>query len=303
MIKNLIKEYQSQLLSSIGDFTLSFMKAFVQKLPRKEFKSFVSTTFSTPLFETPWHRHVENEILYIQKGYGTAIIGDFVGEFSEGDLFYIGSNAPHWFRKAYEDLFCTVVVIQFDKSIFGTSFLKIPELSQINKLIHLKQALFIDYEPENNLIDIIKGLENAEGYDHMSKLLSILDAISVKTNNALLTHEPISSFDSKGIIDEIMEYTFTHFQENIKLEDIAALAKMSESNFRRFFKLNTKKSYSKFLKEIRIAHACKLLKDKNLFVSQIFHECGYRNITNFNRQFKEIKGITPSEYRAQVLND
>ncbi|MDN3669631.1 AraC family transcriptional regulator [Echinicola jeungdonensis] len=279
------------------------MKPFVQKLPKQEFKSFVSVTFSTPLFETPWHRHLENEILYIKKGYGTAIIGDFVGEFSEGDLFYIGSNVPHWFRKANEDLFCTVVVIQFDKSIFGNSFLNIPELAQIKKLINLKQALSVNYELDTSLIEKIKGLEDAEGFDHMSRLLAILNSISIKTKNSILTHEHINSFDSKGIIDEIMEYTFNHFQENIKLEDIAGLAKMSESNFRRFFKLNTKKSFSKFLKEIRIAHACKLLKDKNLFVSQIFHDCGYRNITNFNRQFKEIKGITPSAYRAQVLND
>lgn len=276
------------------------MKPIVQKLPRQESKSFVSTTFSTPLFETPWHRHVENEILYIKQGYGTAIIGDFVGEFTAGDLFYIGSNVPHWFRKDEEKVFCTVVVIQFDKNIFGNTFLKMPELNKINQLINLNQALSINYSEQLHLIDAIQRLEHTKGYEHLGILMNLLNAFSIQTHNTVLTNGHINSFDAKGIIDEIMEYTFEHFHENIKLEEVASIAKMSVSNFRRFFKLNTKKSYSGFLKEIRIAHACKLLKDKNLFISQIFHECGYRNITNFNRQFKAVKGTTPSVYRSQI---
>ncbi|GGF50205.1 AraC family transcriptional regulator [Echinicola rosea] len=276
------------------------MKPIVQKLPRQEFKSFVSITMSTPLFETPWHRHIENEILYIQAGHGTAIIGDFVGEFSPGDLFYIGSNVPHWFRKAQKDIFCTVIVIQFDQAIFGHTFLKMPEMANIRRLIRLKQGMAVDYSPQPFVLELIKQLVEVEGFTHIGILLDVLHQISTTTQNTLLTNEPIDFFDSKGIIDEVLEYTFNHFQENIKVDQVAAIAKMSTSNFRRFFKLNTKKSFSGFLKEIRIAHACKLLKDKNTFISQIFHQCGFRNITNFNRQFKDIKGITPSAYRAAI---
>ncbi|MBD8488010.1 helix-turn-helix domain-containing protein [Echinicola sp. CAU 1574] len=279
------------------------MKPIVQKLPRQDFKSFVSIMMSTPTFETPWHRHVENEILLIKEGFGTAIIGDYVGEFAKGDLFYIGSNVPHWFRKAYEDLFCRVVVIQFDQSIFGSTFLKMPELTATNKLIKLKQGLAVNYALQPTMVDKIEQLVDAEGFEHIGTLLDILHQISTQTQNTLLTHEPIDSFDSKGIIDEVLEYTFERFQDNIKLEEVAAIVKMSTSNFRRFFKLNTKKSYTKFLKEIRIAHACKLLRDPNRFVSQIFHECGYRNITNFNRQFKEVKSMTPSAYRKEIYRE
>ncbi len=250
------------------------MKPFVQKLPTQASKSFVCTTFKTPLFETPWHRHFENEILFIKEGYGTALIGDFIGEFAQGDLFYIGSNVPHWFRKAHKNLSCTVIVIQFDMRMFGGTFLKMPELSQIEKLIHSKQALWIDYAQHLTLVETVRKLESAEGFNHVASLLNILHTISEGTRNTVLTNEYISSFDSNGIIDEVLEYTLNHFKENIKVEDIAKIAKMSISNFGRFFKLNTKKSYSQFLKEIRIAHACKLLKEKNWFVSQIFHEWG-----------------------------
>lgn len=279
------------------------MKPFVQKLPTQESKSFVCTTFRTPLFETPWHRHFENEILLIKEGYGTAIIGDFIGEFTKGDLFYIGSNVPHWFRKAHKNLSVTVVVIQFDQKIFGNSFLRLPELAQIKNIIESKQALWVDYTHHSSLVETVEKLESADGFDHMVSLLNILSTISEKTQNTVLTNEHITSFDSHGVIDEVMEYTVNHFKEDIRVEDIAKIAKMSMSNFGRFFKLNTKKSYSQFLKEIRIAHACKLLKEKNLFVSQIFHECGYRNITNFNRQFKQVKGITPTAFRTQIWSN
>lgn len=276
------------------------MKPLVQKLPRKEFKSFVSLELSTPLFETPWHRHIESEILYIHKGFGTAIIGDYVGEFTSGDLFYIGSNVPHWFKKSTDDLFCTVKVIQFDPTIFGRSFISLPEMARIRQLVELKQGMRIHYSSLSSLLPRVLSLESLEGFGHINGLLNILDEISANTENELITNEPIDSFDSKGIIDEVLEYIFSHFNKNIQLEELAAIAKMSSSNFRRFFKLNTKKSFSGFIKEIRIAHACKLLKDRNVFVSQIFHECGYRNISNFNRQFKEVKGITPSQYREQI---
>ena len=181
------------------------MKPIVQKLPKQASKSFVSTSFSTPLFETPWHRHIENEILYIKEGYGTAIIGDFVGEFTAGDLFYIGSNVPHWFRKDEERVFCTVVVIQFDKGIFGNTFLNLPELSKINQLIHLNQALSIDYSGQTDLIHSIQKLENTSGYEHLGTLMNLLNTFSVKTHNTVLTNEHINSFDAKGIIDEILE--------------------------------------------------------------------------------------------------
>jgi len=273
------------------------MKTLIQKLPLADSKSFVCRSFKTPYFETPWHRHIEHEILLIKEGAGTALIGDYVGNYKDGDIFFIGSNIPHWFRKHDENQICEVLVIQFDKKIFGHSFLRLPELKGIHDLLDADLGLLIGKKYGHSLLQNIQQLEHAEGYRHVSLLLESLEMISSNQNKVLT--QSFQAQQNNNVIGEIYDYTFNHFHENIKLETVAQIAKTSISNFGRFFKINTKKTYTQFLKEIRIAHACKLLKLDHLYVSQIFHECGYQNISHFNRQFKDVKGITPTEYRKQ----
>jgi len=80
----------------------------------------------------------------------------------------------------------------------------------------------------------------------------------------------------------------------------AEIANMSESAFSHFFKKCTNKSFTKFVVELRIGLACKLLMETQDTVSQICFKCGFNNISNFNRLFKKYKQITPFQYRQQL---
>ena len=102
-------------------------------------------------------------------------------------------------------------------------------------------------------------------------------------------------------MNDVFQYAMDNFQDNISLDDIADIAFMSKNAFCRYFKKRTNKTFFQFLIEIRIEHACKLLyKDQDLSVSAISELCGFQNIANFNRKFKELKGITPTQYRQQT---
>ena len=74
---------------------------------------------------------------------------------------------------------------------------------------------------------------------------------------------------------------------------------MNTSAFSRFFKKIHRKTFSRYLAEIRIGYACKLLQEEKYSITVMCYESGYNNISNFNRQFKLIKNCTPSSFVKQ----
>ncbi|MEM9720379.1 MAG: AraC family transcriptional regulator, partial [Bacteroidota bacterium] len=99
-------------------------------------------------------------------------------------------------------------------------------------------------------------------------------------------------------IDTVLKFISDNYDSYLTLNDVADIACLTPNSFCRFFKRVTNKSFTQFLNEVRIRNAARLLVQKNLPISEICYMVGYRSITNFNRQFKEIIGNTPKQYRA-----
>lgn len=102
-------------------------------------------------------------------------------------------------------------------------------------------------------------------------------------------------------MNEVLDYTFQHFKQEITIEQIAKIAFLSRSQFSSFFKLHTGKTYIKFVNELRIENACILLKNNTYTIEQICYEVGFKNVSNFTRHFKKNKGVTPSQYRKSWM--
>ena len=126
----------------------------------------------------------------------------------------------------------------------------------------------------------------------MSKDLELIAANNME--------HPSSAKESERM-NSVFHYLIDNFHKPISLDDISARANLSPNAFCRFFKSRTKKTFSQFLIEIRINHACKLLIDTEKSIGNICFECGFNNASHFNRYFKQLNGITPLEYRKQQL--
>jgi AraC-like DNA-binding protein len=87
-------------------------------------------------------------------------------------------------------------------------------------------------------------------------------------------------------IDEVFKYVMNNFSKEISLQDVASITNLSPQSFCRFFKNRTKKSFVQFLNDWSIA--------------EIAYSCGFKNLSNFNRFFKEIVGKTPKEYKNEL---
>lgn len=281
------------------------MKPFVEKLPLSESESFVAETHRTPLFEVAWHQHVEYELILFTEGEGAAYVGNYVGAFKTGDVFFLGSNLPHTFQKIDKELVTSAVVVQFKKEFWGEGLLALPESRRIADLFErAANGLRIHDSLKRELAPKIRAMEHAVRFKRISLLLECIDLIAESTSYTMLSTQDTTQFvrHEKNRIDKVFQYTFDRFMEPITLTQVARLAEMSAPAFCSYFKRTTKKRYIDFLNEVRVGHACRMLMDSQKTVESIAYESGYNTVTHFNRQFMRVKNNTPSAYRKIFRN-
>ena len=213
------------------------MQTIIQKVLVEENHSFACRHYKTPIFETSWHKHEDVEIILIVEGFGTALIGDYIGEYKVGDVFFIASNLPHWFRKGNQNMIGDAIVAQFKKSILGNDFLQNPELRSINYLLNKNEGLKLEKKSKTYITKKIIELEEAKGYNRFGILLDILNHISLsKQLNTLSKNFSSSTKNINPIMEDIIEYSFKNYLNQIKLSEVAEIANMSIPTFCRFFK-------------------------------------------------------------------
>ena len=284
------------------------MKCLIQKLPLSDNASFVCRTYRTPYFETPWHQHQEFEILMIQEGTGNALIGDYFGEYKPGDVFFLGSNLPHWFRKADQNQIGSALVIHFLPEFWGKPFLALPEMQAVDALFKLsKQGLKLQEPVAQQVGSYLKEMEVNQGITSIWLLLRCFDHIMQapetsceRLGSGAAVYKTLSEANP---IARVFEYTFANYQRAVSLQEVADLVNMSRSTFCRHFKQNTKRTYVDFLIEVRIGHACRLLTESDWPILEICYNSGYNNTTNFSKQFRELKKMTPLHYRKQFQGE
>jgi AraC-like DNA-binding protein len=284
------------------------------QIPKIENEGFVVQYDDLTHFYNRLHHHPEIQLIYIIKGTGDFFVGDSITSFEPGNLFLIGSDQNHIFKsdsKYFDEDIAQgsrSISIFFGMKSLGDGFFELEETRSIRDLINRADQC-IKFEPEfAHYIGVkIKELHHQTRFQRFLKILSILNELSNTEQYEYLTavtnSHPPSDKESKRI-DDVINYILTHYHDDISLEKIAGVANYSKASFCRFFKQRTRKTFSEFLNEVRISKACKALRNSDLNISQICYESGFNNISNFNRQFKEYTGVTPSSYanKCYMLN-
>ncbi len=278
------------------------MKTLIQKIHIDEQHSFACRKYRTPNFETSWHKHEEYELILITEGHGTALIGDFVGEYKTGDIYFIAGNLPHSFRKRHHKITGDAIAAHFKKDVFGETFFLAPEIKNIFTLLNKNDAFQLLNKLKKEVTSLLIEMESAKGFNRINLLLQSLQKMSTSSSFTRVT-EDFSSPDNNinPAIDKIIDYSFKHYLEPVTLQQVAQIADMSIPTFCRFFKKNIKKTYFNFLQDLRISHACKLLTTTDKTVMDCCYESGYNSWAHFTKQFKQIKKITPSQYRKEFV--
>lgn len=260
-------------------------------------------------FDFPLHYHEEMELNLIINAKGAKrVIGDHMGVIDEMELVLVGPNLPHVWKTHH----CTSreiqeITIQFHKDLFEEKMLRRNQLHFI-KLMFQKanKGILFSNTTTKQVSARLKTLRNKQGFDSVLELMSIFHDLSISRNMQLLSESNFNAIQpshKSRRIEKVMEYMRQNFDQPIELSDVAKIASMTEVSFSRFMKSQTGVGFIDSLLDIRLAHASRLLIDTHQPISEIAYNCGFNNISNFNRLFKKKKGCTPRIFRQDYITE
>lgn len=255
-----------------------------------------------------YHYHPEIDILLSLKDHaGEFISGDHIGRLEKGTLFMNGPNIPHALHSNKEDernwARPSLAVIQFSPESLGIELMQKTELQQIRQFLDSARFGYEFYgDTADEAAKRILAMEQQSELQRFTELLLLLQLFAETTEKRPLASPAYSpSLKESHItrLDEVLTFLQRNKQESITLETVAAVAKMSPKSFCRFFKSNTGKTLIEYLNELRIGEACRKLVESDRPVSEVAFDCGFQNLSHFNRRFRALKELTPSEFRKQ----
>lgn len=261
-------------------------------------------------FYNPLHYHPEFELTLIVKSFGQRRIGDNIENFNEGDLVLVGNNLPHvWkndeiFFDKNANMKAQAICVKFLPDFAGSGFLSRPEMSGIRTLLQEYAPLGIKLlgTLRNEVEKIMLELPDLDETERFIQLLQVLNLISKSTEYRLLASLSFQNENLKNAhrINVVLDYIMEHYEEGLNLEKIAGLVNMNKNTFCRFFKKGTRKSLFTIINEVRIGKACQHLTETDMNILQVCFACGFNNISNFNKAFKKLNGVSPTLYRRKM---
>lgn len=260
--------------------------------------------FPSPLVR--WHYHDDFELHLIIRSSGKFFVGDHVGHFSPGNFVLTGPRLPHnWISQTELDEVIELrdMVMQFRMDLVPAMAAHAPELAPLLPLLdRARHGVLFNAVPQGRAEAAMRGIRDAEGAERLARFIDVLHLLAGETDYALLSTLAIRSRAdqaSQEKIERVTQYVSEHYAQDIDLAGMAELVGMNDSAFSRFFAKATGNGFSRFVNRVRISKACELLGDSDMPITDICFETGFNNVANFNRRFRELKNITPREYRRQ----
>jgi len=296
----LIANTDTFLIFFLIKYSFISMKAELEPILFSEREALRSHQVNLPCFDHPLHHHPEVEVVWIQKSSGMRMIGDAVGAFQEGEVYVLGSSLPHlFFHQDPPPGGALAEVLQFRPGLFAEGELHVEDLFPVRDLVERAKGGFCVQKGDDigrclTRLRTRKGASRWAAFFHMWDLLLAEDLGEPLAGlEFAMLGQPLQS----ERIQRVCSYLMSHFQEEIRMEDMARMAHYSPAAFSRRFKQATRKTFTDFLTELRLCRACTLLLETDWPILRISLESGFQNLSNFNRRFRNHYGVTPREYR------
>lgn len=254
-----------------------------------------------------WHRHPEAELTYVEKGSGFRLVGDHIGSYRDGDLVLLGSDIPHtWSSDEYRgktyDLH-PAFVVQFHPGFLGKDFLAAAEMEAVASLLErARRGIWYPRPVADDVGKRIKTMLKLSGVPRLIELLACLHELTQVDSGQLLSSElylRTAGPEGERRIQTVCDHILHHLSDpELDLKTLADLVRMNPSAFSRFFRQSTGRTVTTHIAELRIGLACRLLTETDRSILSISLEAGFSNLSNFNRRFRSLRGMTPREYRS-----
>lgn len=269
-------------------------------------ESFAAWRHGYPFRTVRWHYHPEYEIHLVVATSGTFYIGDFVGRFDPGQLIMTGPNLPqNWISEIEpEEIVPTrSLVIQFPEAFIEEASTCMSEMAPVRSLLERsRRGILFDDETSNSVQPLIERLIEAQGLTRLALFWEILDLL-VKAPSpevlASLSYELDLAGTGESGINRALSHLRQHLTAQVDEIDLAEIVGQSPSTFSRAFKRHTGTTLVRYRNQLKIDLACQmLLADQDVKVAEVCYDVGFSNLSNFNRHFLKLKGMSPSRFRT-----
>ena len=252
-----------------------------------------------------WHYHPEYELVYVEAVTGIRHVGQHISSFMGSDLVLIGSNVPHLnFDYGIETEYHQIVV-QLKGNFLGDAFKETPEFSLIHQLFE-KAYLGLSFSGETKEI-VAQKLKFMQGLGHFEQLINLLEVFHVLSNSKEVKelNEQDTSiklfFDDKIRMGSVYKYIHLNYDKKPDVNAVAAAVHLSTAAFCRYFKRQTRMTFTDFVNQYRITQAKTFLL-KDVSVSEACYEVGFESLSYFNKLFHKLTGENPSAFKKRTLS-
>jgi AraC-like DNA-binding protein len=281
------------------------MRARIQKLIKPADDAFLCFRRIEPFYPFDWHYHPELELTWIEASRGKRVVGDNVSDYGPGDLVLLGSNLPHtWGSSGGTSRVdaARAVVVQFDPTFAEALLCGAPEMRPVRAMFEASsRGLLFDARSCRNAIRHLAMLPDLKGPRRLIGLLEALVTLAANAGRARTlaspAFNPVWNGDAQRRIERVCRHIQEHLAEPLRQGSLAKLAGMNASAFGRFFRKATGATVVDYINDVRIGHACRLLTDTEESILAISSKSGFNNLSHFNRQFRRLRGSTPSGFR------
>ncbi|MDF3057910.1 MAG: activator protein MtlR [Rariglobus sp.] len=276
---------------------------------RPSAQSFIAYQRIEPVFPFAWHYHPEWELTWIEAGSGSRIVGDNIEAYEPGDLVLLAGGLPHTWsseKPARRARAHRAVVVQFPPDFFVSALIDRPEFLAIGDLLaRAGRGLAFPTKTALHEATGLTDLTKARGLDAWCRLASLLDRLArVPDARALASarYTPSAGHGAQRRFERALAFIDAHASDDeLYLPQVAQAVHLTPAAFSRFFQRMAGVSFVDHVNALRIGRAARLLAESDRAIAEIAFACGFGNLANFNRRFREQKAMAPRAFRAHYV--
>ncbi len=251
-----------------------------------------------------WHYHPEIELTFMSSGQARMQVGNHVAMCGAGDLVVLGPDLPHDFNPADASIECDFFVVQFRHEVL-TVF---PELAEVSTFLEKAGGGLLLSKAPADLSNLFKEIGDAPKARRLAILLEILAALTEidQSDWQPLSRRAVARQVAEGRnhrrVQKVVECILENFHRRISLDEIAGLVHMAPPSFSRWFRRTVDMTFTDYLNRVRVEECCRQLSYTDKRITIIAKDCGFESFSSFNRQFRRLKGMTPSDWRSGTID-
>ena len=237
-------------------------------------------------------------------GFGRRFVGDSIAPYDAGDLVLLAPNVPRCWqapeRRRGEPH--EVFTVHFAETFVGQGFFAQPEMRHLRHLLERAVTGIQVLPPTRGTIrEAILEMDGAPAWPRIVRMLEILDRIATSPDTKPIIQSrpfnPALGPAAAERLERVCGYIAENYRRKLPQPEAAAVAQMSIPAFSRFFRRATQRTFTAYVNELRVGYACHLLIETREPIADVAQGAGFENLSNFNRRFRQIKGMSPREFR------